>query len=216
MTSRVSTRMSRSAVSPTSGAAARRRRWRGAVAPRSTSRRSPAADAAAGAQPRRWRAVPGRLSWLRLRLDDQRLIAVQHDERQENCDENAAFHYYPMRDRIVAGGAERVARASRRAASQPPRRRPWRSNRLGRVVGARRAETGRTPRNTAREQLIAREQRERRARLATAARAGVRDGVRYSASRAVRLASSSSRLARRRRRSPARSCYDGKPLESIV
>ena len=66
-------------------------------------------------------------SGLRHRFADQRLVTPQHQERQKNGEENAAFH-----QRFTGTGSWPAAhsgwqRARRLAASQPPRTSPWRA-----------------------------------------------------------------------------------------
>ena len=59
--------------------------------------------------------------------DEERLVAVEHGERQEDGDENPAFHdewIYVRRDRIEPVAAERAAAREPRRPSQTPRRTP--------------------------------------------------------------------------------------------
>ena len=155
MTSGVSTRTSRSA--------ARRRPRRAAaaaagVAPRS---RAVAAGAAALLAAARAPAPCARGAGCRFgRLDNSSLVAVQHQKRQEEGDENAAFHLRVRRNRGAPGrdpagradGSGPGGAAPASAATTPWRRRPRARSR--RTTGRNRQAPAKIRGN---KQLVARE-----------------------------------------------------------
>ena len=77
------------------------------------------------------------------RLDDERLVDVQHEERQEDGDEDASFHL--RGDGIVTAGAERVASRQPPGAQPAPPQESVHLDGLGRVVGAGGQEAAGTP-----------------------------------------------------------------------
>ena len=111
----------------------RRRRRADGAAPASARRSAPAPASAPRRRRRPAGAVAGAASAggrLRRRLDEERLVDVQHQETTERWRGERGVPLLQSRvrrNRIVTAGAERMAARQPPAASQAPRTTPWRA-----------------------------------------------------------------------------------------
>ena len=156
--------MSRSAASPTSGAAAAAPAVASASAGGGLVR--PAVAVAVAPGDRRRRDGLDR----RLRRREERLVAVQHQERQGDGEENAPFHSATSGsttsrscrapDRARSTRADGSARAGAPPATTPLTA-PWTRHGLARVVRAGRHEPAGSGKQRRQQHLVEREQRQR-------------------------------------------------------